>query len=405
MREERGQGTIEYAGVLLLLAGVLAAVLATLAATGIGPAVVRQLRCAILAVAGEPCDVLGAAEPGPCVIASNRHASGQRLSLLFVGAGSRKVVLREERADGTVAITLVDERAAGADVSGGFGGRVQWGTFQRAVGTELRAAAMAGSARGRTWVARDAAEAEALTARVRLAEVDFARERFPAPEPATTFAERRTGVELRLGAVGRGVRLAPTEAYGERIDHVTGRRTVYVRDGVAGGAHVVVGRSSARGEVAGEERYAVTFDRDGRPVDLAVLSTLRVEGAAGLPRRLARVAGRLRIPLRGERHVEVEQHLDLSDPASAEIASGFLGRFGAGKLAIRFAARLLADRLERRGTMSVRAYETAGTGHVVAGHAPGAAIEVGSEDESSRLVSAVARTPAGPWGPDAACAG
>lgn len=404
MHGERGQGTVEYAGVVLLVALVLAAAIAALVATGIGPKVVEQVRCAILQVAGESCEELAGAVAGPCVTASDRHSRGQRVSLLVVGAGTRKVLLREQRADGTVAITLVDERAAGLDANAGTGLRVRWGTFDRAVGSELRAAVMAGSASGRTWIAANAVEAEALTARVRIAEMDFARDRFPAPEPRVTFEERRTGVELRLGRPRDALWLSPSEAYGERVDHETGQRTVYVRDALGAEGRVGLGRFSAKGRVRGEERYAITFDRDGRPVDLAVLATLRVEGAAGLPRKLARVAGQLRIPLRGERHIETEQHLDLTDPVNAEFARSFFARFGAGKVAVRVAAGLLAERLERNGSASVRAYETDGTAHRVSGGLPGAALDVGSEDESSRLTSAVARSPEGAWGQDPACA-
>lgn len=422
MRSEHGQGTVEYLAVVLLVAAVVGAAAALVVATGIGDQVVAAFRRALCIVTGGACDEADR----PCVRVSRQHSDGGHVNVLVARIGSRDIELREQRADGTVAVTLIDEKSAGIDGGTGVEAHVRWGTSSWAVGTELRAAVLAGRASGRTWIARDDAEATRLVAQARLADLSRRPEAtIPAtdyyspyppmrPEvhvrdPDVTFSESTGGLELDLRPGSRvgSVHLEGGEAYGVRIDHASGRRTVYVRNTASGRGGVSVRRVGVSAAGEGEERYGITFDRSGRPIDLEVLATLDVEGTASLPPALSRIAGFLKIPLHGSKHVETEQHLDLTEPASAEIAQSFLGGFGDDALAVRLTAKALRDRLERVGTTAVRTYAASASAHAVGGHAMVGGIgiggEVGSEDSEAQLLSAAFRGLDGAWRADPAC--
>jgi len=408
MGSERGQGTIEYLAVVLVVAGVMAAAIGLLAATGLGGKVVDAFHRALCVVTGGACDQ-AAKVTGPCVLASEQHTDGGHISILMLRSGERDVVLRERRSDGTIALTLIGGDTLGLDFGTGAGGSIRWGKKTWAVGGELRAAVLAGADSGRTWIVRDDAEAARTIDHIQMATAvaDFGKQHpVDVPEPRFTFSERSSAMTFNFHAGGRAaISLSAQDAYGERVDHVTGRRTVYIRDSLGGRGKVSYGRVSGTGEGRSEERIGITYDRNGHPVDFMVLSTLDVEGAAGLPRQLARVAGDLKV--HGARHIETEQHLDLTDPVNAEIAQAFLATAGDDRLGVRLAAEALRDRLDQGATLDVRSYSTDASAHEVGGQVKVAGVglggSVGSEDESSRLVSAVTRQPDGAWAPDASC--
>ena len=64
------------------------------------------------------------------------------------------------------------------------------------------------------------------------------------------------------------------------------------------------------------ERYAVTYDAAGRPVDLMVLTTGNYRGSFDLPVRLQPAVGLLSTPTGHVRTYVEETHLDLTDPES-----------------------------------------------------------------------------------------
>jgi hypothetical protein len=423
MSSERGQGTIEYVAVVLLVAVVMGSAVALLAATGIGQRIIAAFERALCVVTGGPCDDVAR----PCVRASAQHVDGGRVNVLVARIGHRDIELRERRADGSVAVTLIGERSGGLDAGTGIEAHVRWGTNSWAAGSELRAAVLAEHASGRTWIAPDEAAASRLIDRVRLAD---RTKRAPASIPATdsyspypplppqarapapdeTFSERGGGltVDLQSGSGTAAVHLGAHEAYGERIERATGRRTVYIRTSASlRGGIASVTRGAASGSGAGAERYGITYDRSGRPLDFEVLSTLDVTGAVSLPPALSQIAGLLRVPLHGDEHIESEQHLDLTDPAGAALVQAYLGGLGAGTSGLRLAAAALRERLDRSGTMAARAYAASFAAHEVGGQARVGGIglggEVGSEDSSSRLLAAATRGPGGVWRADTAC--
>lgn len=414
MRSEDGQGTIEYLAVVLLVAAVLGAAAALVVVSGLGERVTAAMRRAICVVTGEVCDEARRAAAVPCVTASARHSEAGLLQVSVVRIGEDEIMMRETRSDGSVALTLIGDQELGLDVGSGVDARVRWGSRSFAVGRELRAAVLAQRGQGKTWLAPDSAAADRLVQRVGLADTGFAGE-LKIPEPDVTYRER--GASLSLGFVNgtsAAAQLSSRFAYGERLDHRTGRRTVYVRDTIEGRARVSYARSTGYGAGAkgsagaeGTERYGVTFDRAGRPVDLVVVSTLDIDGTAGLPKRLSSIAGLLNVPSTGDRHIETEQHLDLSDPANAEATQVFLGGLAESGAGLKIGVAALRDRLDSSGTLSVRTYTGGEDVRELAAHAKvgpvGGGFSVGQSDESQRLVAAIARRPDGSWGADAAC--
>lgn len=408
MRDERGQGTIEYLAVVLVVAGVLAAAIGLLAFTGLGGKVVDAFHRALCVVTGGACDQ-AAKVTGPCVLSSEQYTDGGHFSVLMLRSGERSVVLRERRSDGTVALTLVDGDTLGLDFSTGAGASVRWGDRTWAVGGELRAAVLAGADSGRTWIARDEAEAARTFDHIEMAAAVNSLggdRRIAVPDASVTFTERSSNLTVDFRAGGpAAVSLSAQDAYGERLDHETGRRTVYVRDTLGARGKISYARVSGAGEGRSEERVAITYDRAGRPVDFMVLSTLDVEGTAGLPPKLARLAGGLKV--HGSRHIETEQHLDLTDPDNAEVAQAFLGATGDDRLGVRLAAEALRERLDEGATLDVRSYETDANARGVSGQVKvagvGVGAGVGSADESARLVSAMSRQPDGSFAQDEAC--
>lgn len=422
MRGVRGQAAPDYLAVVLLVALALAGAGVLVASTGVGERVVAAVRQALCVVAGDACDDPVARRP--CVRSSREQAYTRSLAVLAVRGDSRSVQLREQRADGTVAVTLIDEKAIGADVGTGAELHYRWGERGGAFGAELRAALLAERSSGRTWIAPDDAAADRLVERVRLADLSRPPQRTiavpdqaampvphrlvtTAPPPRFTFSESGPQVSAQIRRLGSSLKLAAGEAYGERVDRVSGERTLYVRrTGSAAGA-LSIANVGVRGAGEVQERYGITLDRAGRPLDLAVLATRDVQGAVDLPRGLAVAAGLLRVPTAGEQHVETEQHLDLTKPANSEVARAFLGGLGEGSLAVESASRALRERLEREGVTRVRTYAREVTARELGGHAKvlgvGIGAEGGSSEERSRLLGAAVREAGGLWRADTAC--
>jgi hypothetical protein len=419
---DHGQASLEYLAVVALVAPVLGVAMAVLVTTALGEQVMAAFARALCVVTGGPCDDAARA----CVVGARQHTEGGHLNLVIWRVGGQTVELRETRADGSIAVTLVDQGAAGLDVGTGLEAHVRWGTSSWAAGAELRAAVLAERASGRTWVVRDAAAAQALVGRVReadrtrrpqatIAPTDYYSPYPPlppevhAPPPDETFSERAGELTVDfLGAGGRAaVHLDARQAFGQRVERATGRRTVYVRWTGAGRGAAFSGRAGVAAEGAGQERYGITFDRAGRPVDFEVLSAVDVTGTASLPPSLAQAAGMLGIPLHGERHVETEQHLDLADPISAAVVQDYLRALGSGPGVLVPLHAALRERLAAVGATSVRTYAASLSAHEVGGQARiggvGVGGEAGSEDRSTRLLSAIARAGSGPWRADRAC--
>src|SRR3954447_10542769 len=109
MRGARGQATVDYLAMVLVIALVAGAMAALLATTDLGERVVAAFKRALCIVTGGPCDDVRS----PCVTSSREHTQTTRFNALIFRIGHCDVELREHRADGKVTVTLIGEREGG----------------------------------------------------------------------------------------------------------------------------------------------------------------------------------------------------------------------------------------------------------------------------------------------------
>src|ERR687889_419843 len=104
MRSARGQGTVEYLAVVLLVAVVLGgkATVANGAAGDIARAVPREVIRGICIVRGGDCyrDI------APCDVASSTKSKTWAVTIAVLKFGHDKTVTKTRRSDGTYAVTL-----------------------------------------------------------------------------------------------------------------------------------------------------------------------------------------------------------------------------------------------------------------------------------------------------------
>ena len=417
MRGSRGQGTVEYLALVLLVAvlGGAAATAASADGRDIARAVPREVIRALCLVGGGDCD----RDRQACPVSSTTTRAGATLRIAVLRLGRHHVLIEELRSDGRVALTLLEEREGGAEVAAGAKAALRLGATELAVGGSVRAAALIRSGRGRTWIVPAGARADALRSRLRAhfaaapareLTPDFVAERvLPSlPAPAETFGA--TGLEV--GADGRLSRgraslaagLTAEDTAGTRTDRATGARTFVIRrrNELVGSAEAVGASASGSGDR--ETEYALTVDRDGRPVDLAVTETGRLGVSMDLPPRLQPAVGLLGLPTEGRHAWVSETHLDLDDPESLVVAGRVIAalrdpspRFG-DVVAVSAA---LERRLAERGVVDARAYRVSGEeygGEVDARAGPvGIGADIGAGTETAHLVAAATRGIDGEW--------
>jgi hypothetical protein len=190
-------------------------------------------------------------------------------------------------------------------------------------------------------------------------------------------------------------------------DHTTGAKTYFLE----GGADTVLDlsaslrgvRMAGSGQAAGTARLALTVDRDGRWVDLAVMATGEVAASARLPQSAGPLADALNVPTSGGRRWVAEAHLDLNDAgnlAAAEAVVDGLRAVPPAPLAVGAAARELARRIDERAVVDVRAYTLARTSDgfsVQAGDTVGLGGSRETSTELTRLLVARTRGLDGQW--------
>src|SRR5881392_3637624 len=117
MAGERGQATLEYVGLVALVAVVLGVgiVLARSGGEAIAGGVGRGMRRALCVVRAGACDL----EVRPCVVGSACIEDDGSVDLAVLHLGSNEVVLREDRSDGTSAVTFARLRRGGLELNAG----------------------------------------------------------------------------------------------------------------------------------------------------------------------------------------------------------------------------------------------------------------------------------------------
>jgi hypothetical protein len=395
-----GQASTDYVAILLLVVVVAAGAAAVAHGAGIGDEVRRQMLRALCVARRGDCEV----DRRPCTIASLRRVKGWSVSIAVVKIGHARTVVREERSDGSIAISLVERGERGLQV--GAGGRlsVSVGGLQLALGGEALGSALVARGAGRTWVVHDRRDADTVVGLLAALGRDGAGELGP---PAAVFGDRSLSStasgSASVAGLAAGLGLTATDTFGQRLDTATGRRTYYVerRDDWSASASLLGGTEHRGAQPA--ERYAITVDRDGRPLDLAVVTTGAYSSSSRLPAPLQAATGLLSTTsTRGRSYVE-EHHLDLTEPDNLRLARDFFRqvRDPAYRLGPAVSvSRALAARLAAAGTIDARTYMTEGSragvdGSVAVGVRLGGSVVRGSE--SARLVAAATRGIDGLW--------
>jgi hypothetical protein len=383
MDGERGTGSVEWVALLGVVGGVFAA--AAAAAPGVAPAVPRAVGAtferAFCLVSGGDCL---SGRPRPCVVRSRERTRERRASLALVRLADGRTVLREERSDGTVVLTVEDTASAGTsdrlEVRMAIGGHRINGSAGVRGGVRL--------GRGRRFVLPDAAAADRLLARLGeeragargvVAGQDLAGgERWWA-----VTHETQAKAALRLNRLGADVRLDGSTVAGVR-ERPSGERTLVLRTDSELVA-ALTGPLARVGAVApGHASVELALDRDRAPVSLTVRVARGVQGEVRLGPWRSRSGDLL----------EAEARLDLADPVVRSQAASLLSPRRALP-----AARALAERLADWARIDLRVYETDRSESVKG--ASGGPLKLGYEVvevvRSGRLVDAVGREPGLGW--------
>jgi len=384
---ESGQAAVEYVGLVGLVVCVLA--VPALAGRDAAAAVVRDVRRALCVVSGGECEL----DRRPCVVGSRQVEDDGAVDLAVMRIGSRELVLREARSDGSVAVSLIRDRRAGLALGAGIGGHLRLGRRRLGAGAEAQATVLAALGGGTTWVLRDARAADRLVRGLIVdGPGDMGRrvlhgghpDARGAPAPAATSSQRSLTVTLGGAAgpalLGADVTLSGADLAGATTDLATGLRTYVVRR-----RNDLVASVTRAHRLSGglDETYTLTVDRDGHPRELGVLRGGELHGG-----------GRW----------ESETHLDLTDPAHAAAARDFLREVVAPRPRLGRAVPVsaaLRRALDADGVRDERTYAlTSGASGVGLGGGSGL-IRLGADYERRqrrlRLVRARQRGPDGLW--------
>ena len=391
---------------LLLVTLVLWAVALVADASGIPQSVHHQILRALCVVRSGDCEQ----DRMPCPVATDRRRDAAAARILVFRLGKDKSIVREERSDGSIAITVAYGREAGIETGDGVRVSLALGHGGLSLGGELTAAAVASRERGYTWVLHDSRAADALVGRLGVSRSELERlvaaRRLPAPSLRYEQGGLRVqGTLSRGGFVNATLGLSSQDVSGTRVDERTGRTTFYVQRTVDGSLSLTRQGHGATGSRNDRERYAVTYDARGRPIDLMVMTTGTYRLSVDLPNRLQPAAGLLSAPTGHGRIYVEETHLDLTDPENLRLTAAFLEQVR-HPAALKFGpavavAAALRHRLDVAGVVHARTYDSDERryGFDVAAGVRG--IRIGGEfsrtHEDTRLVAATTRGLDGVW--------
>ena len=398
MRSARGQGTVEYLAIVLLVAFALGggtAAVASAAGADIATAVPHEVLRALCIVTRGDCD----RDRAPCDVDAKTKSRSWAVTAAVFKGGHDKSLAVVRRSDGTYALTL--DTAPGGGFEGNSGARLKVNLGHRTIDTGAHATFGVTGSYGhhRTWILPDKGAAERLKRAI---------EDGDALPPATVDGHEASVEGGADASVGSAVTVSGSALArlggGWLTDHSSGNRTYFFDASVAGGAKVSLTGVDTTASVSGSDsdRYALTLAPDGRWLDLSATRTGALSAKADLPSDLAPIAGMLDVPTAGARRWVTESHLDLSDPQSLAAAQTLVARLRdprhAGSLAAAVAA--LSRRMREAAVVDARTYavdtETQGAdGRVVI------RVPVGGKytktTENTRLIAATTRGLNGRW--------
>src|SRR4051812_48773424 len=156
--DERGQASVEWIGVVTLVAVLLATGIAlALPGEGIAGAFIRQFHRALCIVSGGVCDL----DRRPCPGASSSTFGDAHLNLGLVRGGRNELMLYERQSDGSVLVTHLGDWSAGVEVGVGADGTFKIKGISLSAAASARIAALAMAGGGDTWRFPDVAAADA----------------------------------------------------------------------------------------------------------------------------------------------------------------------------------------------------------------------------------------------------
>jgi hypothetical protein len=394
-RREAGQGSIEWIGIVLLVATMLGLGAAMAQAGFLGRRVTREMARAYCLVSDGDCR----RDQEPCVVAAGSDGSGWSASVAILRFGHDRLALVEQRSDGTYAVTLEGAWKGGVGATGGTHAKMHLKGLDFTAGAEVTAALLARLGDGRTWIVPSAAAAQALVAAGGAAR-----------RPDVTYSDRAwlssLGASLGTSAFDgdASVTVAAGEAtseqhWGASTDHRTGHRTTSIHASWSAKGSLlgdVLGASAGReGDV-----IAVEADADGRPLDLRISSTGAYRGSQDLPAVVQPVAGLLSTTAADDRRYEVTAHLDLTDPANLAAARGLLDAI-AGKHARTTPSAALRRLVAERGTIEARVLADHATADGDGAELSAGGVAIGLDHHAERhdrsLLAATSRGLDGQW--------
>jgi hypothetical protein len=345
-RTEHGQASLEWLGVVALVAALMTLGAGLAQADGVGRRVTREMARALCLVREGDCR----RDQEPCVVDSDDRREQTESGFLYLRLRHDRFALIEHRSDGTYAVTLDEGNALGAEVALGLGADAHVGGIGVSMSGALALSSIARRPHARTWFARDQAEVRAI--------VETGGAWRPPDQTSEDFTSL-ADVGLSLGAdalrhvtIG-SVELSFDTRVGTVTDHRTGRRRIYVTaDDTASAKALVLGSAEARDA---SEVYAVEMSATGRPIALTITATGALGASRDLPAVVQPVAGRLAAP-DADRY-EVTAALDLTEPAALAAAADLLDAI-ARKRPRAEPSSALRRLIETNGTVEARVLAT-----------------------------------------------
>jgi hypothetical protein len=295
-----GQASLEYVGLLALVAAAFAVAAPAAGLAGVPAAVASVVRTGICIVGGDVCRDADAVAAGlaPCTVSDRRRGGGIAVTLVSLRVGGDHQWLVAQRSDGSVVVTQTDRDDIGA--SGGLG--YELGPLKAGLAGELGLRV----ARGVGWEFPDAAGARRFLEAAHYG-LSAATRRWPA-----TWRSGEAGLAVAgwagLGVVATGedgtalesaaagIEVSAEAALGARIER--DRTTIYLRAETEGprttGLLEGVLAAGASGPVVAE----YTRDRSG-PRELA----FRVSAAGAHPDEVVETVARLDLRIHSNRVV------------------------------------------------------------------------------------------------------
>lgn len=382
-----GQSTVEYVGVLLLVAIALGGI--ALVSSGGGPRLGLTIARAFCRVLGASCPrlELALAPPlAPCPVSrsAREEEASATVGVIAVGIGDSIAVARGS--DGGISVSLLDHGDAG--LTAGVGAHFELpGRWGGATGSAAASAtAKIGFTTGLLYRFRDPARGAAFIARYRhrssiagrtedtlkglciVCHV-FGVKHEPFPRADAVFVEggpsAAASAQASSGGWSAGFKAAIAGALGARESR-SGTTTFYYRldESVAGDLDAVVASAGGTGRVEGLLEYRVA--RDGRPLSLRFQSVRGWTGRlalAGHARNLPELERGLRrggASLGGStgQTLEYQALLDLRRPANRRASQAVIDGLRRDPLALPRLVRRLGRRMAVDGTVDLRTFAT-----------------------------------------------